>query len=114
MVSQTLCTATTYDTVVVSVELVSSGIKNEELSDNRVSVYPNPNKGSMTVRQKLPDNEPVNTEIWDGEGKCIYKTTLNFIDSKARIEKKDMVPGLYLLQLRDQKGERYITKFTVN
>jgi len=78
------------------------------------SLYPNPNIGSMTITQNVPTNWPVNAEIWDGEGKCIYRTQLNFVGGKAQLNKTDIVPGIYLLQLLDANGVSYSAKFIVN
>ena len=73
ILSQTLCGLTTYDTVLVSVELVSSGI-NKISPQNEILIYPNPISNELNIA-----NAPSGTSIkvYDVVGRLVYSGILN-------------------------------------
>jgi hypothetical protein len=78
------------------------------------SLYPNPASGMIYIQQSADDKEPVQAEIWNSEGKSVYKQTLLFRQKTASINTGCLLPGLYLLQLTDHGGNSYTLKFILN
>jgi len=78
------------------------------------SIFPNPNNGIMNILQAAPDNNPVNAKLMDAKGVVLYKGDLQFSGGKTPFNLKGIVPGLYLLQLRDSKGNNYELKFIID
>ena len=86
-------------------------LQNVEGQDYKL--LPNPNNGNFSVRQAKLDQAPVSAEVWNAQGMRLHKTTLFFKNNLAQINTRNLVPGNYLLNLRDIKGELYVIKFTV-
>ncbi len=78
------------------------------------SLYPNPNNGQITLSQKIADNTVVTVTVSDIVGKCVYRGRLVFDGGFAKLQLNQNTPGLYLLQLTDGAGKRFILKFTIN
>jgi hypothetical protein len=77
-------------------------------------LHPNPGNGNIYIQQALPDDDPVIAEVWSSEGKRIYRDKLLFSGGMKNIDLTGITPGLYLLQLRDSKGNNFVLKFIVN
>jgi len=82
-------------------------------SSQQYRLVPNPNNGSMALLQSVTDADPVACEIWDAVGRSIYKQNILFSSNQCSIQLGAIVPGLYLLQLRDTKGQEFKFKFLV-
>ena len=102
VVSQILCGLTTYDTVVVSVEMVSSGVNvnSEHLQENGVSVYPNPAKDEIMIRNTNSNTEPVMMDIYDLSGKKLLEKQIQFPQNDNHVH-LDLSSGVYMLKLTD-------------
>jgi len=81
--------------------------------NQQYKLSPNPNSGNLTVMQMIPDDEPVKVEIWNAVGMSVYKTSLQFNNGTAQMKLGSVAPGIYLMQLNDTKGNRFIFKFVV-
>ena len=79
----------------------------------RYTLLPNPNNGNMMLKQSISDEQPVVTEIWDAVGRNIFKQNINFIGSNYNLQIGSVSPGIYLMQLRDSKGNEFRFKFVV-
>jgi len=77
-------------------------------------LYPNPNDGKITLLQAILENEMAQVEIFNSLGIVVYNNTLSFRNGKTTLNVGNAPPGLYLLQLYDEKGIRYAFKFTLN
>jgi len=80
----------------------------------KYSLYPNPNNGNITLLQQIKDESPVKVNVFNAEGQCIYANKLLFKANMARLNLYGVVPGLYVVQLRDSAGNNYSFKFIVN
>jgi len=76
-------------------------------------LYPNPNDGNFILQQGVADDEPVQAELWDVTGRVLFKDNLHFTDLSTKMRVVNAVPGLYLLQLKDSKGQMFRFKFAV-
>ena len=79
----------------------------------RYSLSPNPSDGNLVLKQSVPDNEPVKTEVWNSAGSCVFKGILNFAENVSRLSVANNPPGLYLLKLMDSTGKTYTLKFVI-
>lgn len=90
----------------------NSGIK----QDLNVSLHPNPAKNETYVDIMLPDASVVDIRLYDLLGKEIGEmATSRVFDvglTRQIINLQSIVPGLYILQVRTDKGKRTI-KLTV-
>ena len=95
--------------VPASVELVGAG-------NGEISLIPNPNKGSFTLKGVLSkvDNGPVEAEISDVIGRQIYKGQLPVINGKlnSEIQLHGLSSGTYILEL-NRSDERKVLKFVI-
>jgi hypothetical protein len=78
------------------------------------SLHPNPNNGYMTVWQAQDDAMPVQAQVWNANGQMLYSAAITFSGRQATVDIGNAVPGLYLLQLRDNAGNNYALKFIVH
>ena len=74
---------------------------------------PNPNIGDMTLMQLIADDRPAEVAVRTAVGATFYKATIAFKGGSAHFDLRAMVPGLYLLELRDGDGLDYTLKFVV-
>jgi hypothetical protein len=77
-------------------------------------LFPNPNNGSMTLKQSVTDGEPVSVEITDIVGQSIYKDKLLFNGNLSNLQLGNIAPGMYLLQLTDSQNRTFNFKFVVS
>jgi hypothetical protein len=78
------------------------------------SLHPNPNNGYMTVWQAQDDAMPVQAQVWNANRQMLYSAVITFSGKQATVDIGNAVPGLYLLQLRDNAGNNYALKFIVH
>ncbi|MBS1525536.1 MAG: T9SS type A sorting domain-containing protein [Bacteroidetes bacterium] len=76
-------------------------------------LWPNPNNGSISLGQMIPDNKPVKAEIWNEVGMAVYQDELQFTGGKDQLHMMNAAPGLYLLRLTDSKNRVFTLKFVV-
>ncbi len=96
------CTTNTSQTIIVEEFGVGIG---EILSDNGLTVYPNPNTGLFTVELELAESSDLDVELNNVLGQRVYQTTLQ--QQKYWREDFNMtsyVRGVYLLRITTDKG----------
>jgi hypothetical protein len=84
-----------------------------QASIQQYNLQPNPNDGQITLRQLMPDSQPVQAKIWNASGMAIYKEELLFMGGIDQLHIINAVPGLYLLQLTDSNGKVFTLKFVI-
>jgi hypothetical protein len=77
------------------------------------SLYPNPTGGNITLQQRIEDNAPASVSIWDATGRVTYSGKMQFAGAQGQLQLAGAAPGLYLLQVIDGAGNRFVIKFTV-
>lgn len=107
---------TTHAATHTGIAQYGSFVTQDDMHRNQVySLSPNPNNGrDILLQQKVADNESMNVEIWNSTGVQVYKGMLNFNGGSARFDMLNKSPGLYLIQITDNSGERYLIKFIIN
>lgn len=75
----------------------TSGLSNNNLA---VSVFPNPTQDFINIQssEKIEEISILNTA-----GKCVYKQKTG--DNTAKIEVKNLLPGFYIVQVRNKNGQ---------
>jgi len=77
------------------------------------SLSPNPSNGNVTLKQLVPDANPVKAQIWNDAGTNTYDGELHFTGGITQLSVINKIPGLYLLQLTDSKGRSFTLKFVI-
>ena len=80
----------------------------------KYTLSPNPSDGNITLTQKSPDSNPVLGEVWNTTGLAVYKGELHFEGGVTRLIVMNASPGMYLLQLIDSNGNRFMLKFVIS
>lgn len=96
------CTTNTSQTIIVEEFGIGIG---EILSDNGLTVYPNPNTGLFTIELELTESSDLDVELNNVLGQRVYQTTLQ--QQKYWRKEFDMtsyVKGVYLLRITTDKG----------
>jgi len=82
-------------------------------SNQQYSLSPNPSNGNITLKQLVPDANPVDAVIMNATGEEVYKNTLQFTGGTSQISIDNMPPGLYLIKLTDNKSQTFTMKFVI-
>jgi len=82
-------------------------------SNQQYSLSPNPSNGNVTLKQLVPDANPVKTQIWNDAGTSVYQGEFHFVGGVTQFSMINKIPGLYLLQLTDSKGKQFMIKFVI-
>jgi len=77
------------------------------------TLYPNPNHGSFTLQQLIPDNYPVMIEIWNEVGVNIYRANVYFSGGQYILNNTKFNPGMYFIKIQDTRGSTFNNKFIV-
>jgi hypothetical protein len=83
------------------------------LNGQSYSLYPNPSDGHITLKQQLADTKPVSVAILNATGQQVYSGEMLFENGTSAFDMNNKVPGLYLLQVKDSKGEQFNIKFII-
>ncbi len=88
-------------------------LKDKKTTANQAySLWPNPNNGNMTIVQNIANSNPVKIEILNSEGQRIYQNDIIF-NGSYNINVPDILPGLYIIHLRELNGSEFLIKFIV-
>ncbi len=86
------------------------GVNTPSAINEKISLYPNPNDGSFSLKGSLTGSREYAIEITDPVGKVIYQnvvsTTNNNLDTTIKLNKKT-TPGLYFIRI--QSGDAIST-----
>ena len=79
----------------------------------KYSLTPNPNDGNFILLQSIFENKPVDIDIFNATGISILKQQMVFENGLCKFNLGNVSPGLYLLQLLDEKGNRFSQKIII-
>lgn len=113
VVEQTLCGVVRRDSVKVEVWRVGvPGVNGTAQQEYYLS--PNPLTGTtLFLQQAVTDGQPIQATIVNAAGMVIQSTAIGFKDRKTALNIGVLAHGLYLLQLKDGRGNNYHLKFVV-
>lgn len=75
------------------------------------ALHPNPNDGHMALWQEVPDDKPVQVEVLDVVGRSVFKTAAIFERQSYQLDLNLLQPGVYVMNVLDNKGRRFMFKF---
>nr|WP_321224643.1 PQQ-dependent sugar dehydrogenase [uncultured Psychroserpens sp.] len=84
----------------------------DEQSITEIKMYPNPAKNLLTIDASNTSNQVASITIHDLQGKLIL-TQSNFEDQMIRISTEMLTTGLYLIEIKNSKGNRSIRKLMI-
>jgi hypothetical protein len=86
----------------VNITGISTGVNNPFVSDETISVYPNPAQDDLNVDLNLNKNSEVEILVKDVTGKTILsrKNKLSQGEHKLQLETTELSSGLYFMQVR--------------
>ena len=70
-----------------------------EGTSNNFVLYPNPNKGKMTLDYSLTDNETGTLVIYDIAGKIVSKHNFNSSNKTMTIDEHQLEAGVYFYEI---------------
>lgn len=90
---------------------ISSGI--DEIENNKIGLYPNPNKGTFTLT--LPSDEKnIEVEIINMVGQTVFKHNYdNVFSKKLNIKTENILSGQYIVKVKTAKNQ-YTAPFIVS
>ena len=83
--------------VVGEITINTLGIDDFTSSDNALKFYPNPVSDNLNIISTLDGD----FNIYDINGKIILKTTIDAYNTTNRIDVKNLITGIYLVQLNN-------------
>jgi hypothetical protein len=83
----------------------------ELLADEAVYAYPNPAIDRLYVAGLTALSFPVQSSIYDMQGRRILQNALTFESVEQGIDLTALPDGMYLLQLRDEQGRQQQLRF---
>lgn len=92
---------------------VVSGTRNHQLSDTNLEMYPNPAKGSVTVRLRPGFAQKVNrVELLDMMGKSVNVAVVTATDNTFALDVAAVAPGSYVVRVNTEEGN-FLRKLTL-
>jgi hypothetical protein len=86
------------DTARLEVNIGSTGI-GDKTDNNNVKIYPNPFNDKTIIEFPNPQKEKYTLRVVDLSGKTV-RIVQNIMDSRIELEKGDLSPGIYFIELR--------------
>lgn len=113
IVVQTICGLVKTDTV----QVYTFPVGINELPDvqgQSYAVYPNPSiDGNINIIQKITSSKPVFILIYNTQGRIIFNDEGHFIDNQFPLALPETATGLYLILIKDQKGNTFRQTFII-
>ncbi len=97
---------------VIKVQILT-GI-NEIGSDNNISLYPNPNKGSFSIKGKMANGD-VRLEIINALGQIVYRSGVKIYNGELneQVDAGELASGIYSIRISTAGSTRY-TRFSID
>ncbi|UGU15947.1 T9SS type A sorting domain-containing protein [Sinomicrobium kalidii] len=78
-----------------------------ETTENDFIVYPNPSAGNITLQSRRKETENVRVRLFTNSGACLSDKVHNFSagDNRLTLDLQSMKPGIYLIQITDDRGK---------
>ena len=83
------------------------------LNGQSYTLFPNPSNGTISLKQEIIDQRTLSGAIYNALGQKVFDGELNFESGTTQVKLNNPTPGMYLLQLTDENGQRFTLRFTV-
>lgn len=97
------------DTGIVSswgIDFGCSTLANNTFTNNKFSVYPNPNNGQFFIKNEFLSAEPVDLQLYDMSGRLIYQKTMLMQENNiSEINLNNLATGAYLLMVSNSENK---------
>lgn len=99
-VTQNGCTASS---AIYNHSLVITGIKDNFISDNMLSIFPNPSSGTFSVKMDKAIAKNAQLAIYDVEGKVVHRQQLT--NQQTDITTQNLASGVYVINIQLSENE---------
>ncbi|WP_408043586.1 T9SS type A sorting domain-containing protein [Tenacibaculum litopenaei] len=97
------------------IDASSLSTENVAVNDAKIQYYPIPASNNINIESKIAFNSPVSCAIFTITGaRVVQQTQLDFKGrQKVQLDVSQLANGPYLLQLKDEQGNRYTKKIII-
>jgi len=109
-----VCGATSRDAYIIIVDSIATGVHDLHEGNMDLSLVPNPNNGTFTLRGSLPGGNDVDMKITDMLGQVVYEkkiTGQRSINEQIQL-RNTLANGMYLLNVRSDR-ENLVFHFVI-
>jgi len=76
----------------------------ESVQENQYTLFPNPSTGTIFINQTFEEKGTIMVNIINFVGQVIFSKNFEFITGTAEVDIADVKPGIYFVELKDDKG----------
>jgi hypothetical protein len=76
------------------------GIQETSVSQQRLTVFPNPSSSVFTVKMAEPSAQPVRVRVSNSMGQLVYEETRKGLENEFDVKLRGYASGIYFLELR--------------
>lgn len=90
---------------------LATNVKSNAVQDNSIKIFPNPANDNITLSFENPGNVEYKIEVTDLLGKVCMQRTVSAINNgnnSVAVSLNDLNPGVYLLNMRDDKRSSFL------
>ncbi|MBI3134496.1 MAG: T9SS type A sorting domain-containing protein [Bacteroidetes bacterium] len=91
---------------------ITTGIEND-LEENKLLVYPNPNNGNFTINSPFDLGTGFTIELWNNLGQLIHQEEVASSNETITVNDNKVVAGIYYLKIYNAK-QVFNSKITIN
>jgi len=86
-------------------EILQNVSVNDIENEVKLSIYPNPTKGNVTLLLDYPTNDNIEVEIHNIAGKVVYKNVISLSSgfNQKQLDLRSLTNGLYILNIKNAK-----------
>lgn len=107
-VTQNGCTVSS---TVYNHSFIITGIKDNFISDNVLSIFPNPNSGTFSVKMDKAINKNAQLAIYDVEGRVVHQQQLT--NQQTDITTQNLASGVYIINIQLSENEMVKHKLVI-
>jgi len=89
------------------------GGSNGTVAEQKYSLFPNPSSGNVTIQQSVADDKQMSVTVVNYAGVSVQTGTIQFSGGKGELNILNASVGMYLVMLRDGRGELQTFKVVI-
>ncbi len=83
------------------------------VKDSHYTLLPNPSDGNIIITQSVAEDASTSVQVMNYAGATVYKGVLDFKGGQSQLQLNNIVPGLYMVNITDAKGETSAFKVVI-